>query len=109
MAIAVSAAQSSVANKIAHASYVHRENLDNKMTFSNSSMALAWSADEPNNGLPLILHKNGWVSGFNTWVILVPSQHIGIFSISNKAYVVIDEPLLSILRVLVASQSQKNH
>lgn len=95
--------KSAVANQLAHATYVHRENLDNKLTFADSGMALGWSVDEPYNGMPLMLHKNGWVSGFNTWVILVPSQHIGIFSISSKPYLAVKDPLSSAIRILMAS------
>ena len=64
----LSSVKSAVANQLAQASYVHRQNLINKITFADSAIALASAVDEPNNGLPLLLHKKGWVSGFNTYV-----------------------------------------
>ncbi len=29
-------------------------------------------------------NQTAWISGFNTWVMLIPNQHIGIFTISSK-------------------------
>ncbi|WP_018300752.1 serine hydrolase [Fangia hongkongensis] len=95
------------ANQIAHATYIYRDALDNKLRFSDSGMALGWSVDDPENGLPIVLHKNGWVSGFNTWVILLPTEKIGIFSISNKPYLAIKGQLLSIARLLMNHAQQK--
>ncbi len=90
-----------ITNQIAHASYVYSDALKNKRTFSSSAMALGWEVDSNYNHLPLILAKNGWVSGFNTWVMIMPSRQIGLFSISNKPYLTIKGPLQSILRDLM--------
>ena len=89
---------------IAHGVYVLRAELVNPYSFALSGMALGWEVDFPHNALPTTLSKAGWVSGFNTWIILVPGEKIGIFSISNKPCVFINEELESILRSTIASK-----
>jgi len=95
-----------VVNQIAHASYLYGDTLDNATTFSDSAMALGWEVDNPNNRLPVLLHKNGWVSGFNTWVIILPSEGIGIYSVSNRPYLEMKNTLENCLRMVMMAKQQ---
>jgi len=70
-------------------------------------MALGWEVQNPYNHLPVLLHKNGWVSGFNTWVMLAPSEHLAIFSISNKPYLMMKSSLESLIRGRLQSANIK--
>lgn len=94
-------------NQIAHASYLYADMLDNKQSFSSSAMALGWEVQNPHDNLPILLHKNGWVSGFNTWVMLAPSKHIAVFSISNKPYLMMKSSLESLIRGLLLVSKNK--
>lgn len=101
-----STANAYAANEIAHATYVYRDELDDPLNLPVDGMALGWEVDSANPGLPTLLAKNGWVSGFNTWVILMPSKNIGIFSITNQPYLVIDSTLKGVLRALLQNQQK---
>lgn len=94
-------------NQIAHASYLYAGMFDNKQSFAGSAMALGWEVQNPYNHLPVLLHKNGWVSGFNTWVMLAPSEHLAIFSISNKPYLMMKSSLESLIRGRLQSANIK--
>ncbi len=95
------------ANSLAHATYLYRSELDNGLTFSDSGMALGWHVIDAHNGLPTLLHKNGWVSGFNTWVIIVPGEDIGVFSVSNQPYLMMRSTLEGVIRAVLASREKK--
>lgn len=94
-------------NQIAHASYLYADMLDNKLSFAASAMALGWEVENPHNYLPVLLYKNGWVSGFNTWVMLAPSEHMAIFSVSNKPYLMMKSSLESLIRGRMQVASNK--
>lgn len=94
------------ANTMAHATYVYRTQLDNALTTSDSGMGLGWAVLHPNNGLPTLLHKNGWVSGFNTWVILAPTEDIAVFSMSNKPFLTMQSALEGVIRIVMASRDE---
>jgi len=91
-------------SKIAHAAYVYQRELDNPLAFGQGAMALSWEVQYPAGGLSTLLNKNGWVSGFNTWVMILPGEQIGIFSITNKPFLCIDSHLKLILRMVLASK-----
>jgi len=91
-------------NLLAHATYVYGDDLTNAETFSDSGMGLGWSVVDAQNGLPTLLHKNGWVSGFNTWVLIVPSEDIGVFSMTNKPYLPMKEALESVIRAVLMAR-----
>jgi len=97
-------AEERAANLTAHATYVYEDRLENAQTFSDSGMALGWSVLEPRNGLPTVLHKNGWVSGFNTWVMIVPSEQIGVFSFTNKPFLPMEEALQNVIRMVMQAR-----
>ena len=92
---------------IAHGVYVLRTELVNPYSFGPSGMALGWEVDFAHNALPTTLSKNGWVSGFNTWIILVPSEKIAVFSISNKPFIFINEELENILRSTIGAKKSR--
>ena len=94
-------------NALAHATYVYSDSLDNAITLGDSGMALGWSVVNPANGLPTLLHKNGWVSGFNTWVIILPSENLGIFSVSNQPFLQMQSSLEAILRQVLAARQKE--
>lgn len=95
------------ANSLAHANYIYRNELDNGLTFSDSGMALGWHVIDAHNGLPTLLHKNGWVSGCNTWVIIVPGEDIGVFSVSNQPYLMMRSTLEGVIRAVLAAREKK--
>ena len=92
---------------IAHGVYILRTELVNPYSFGPSGMALGWEVDFAHNALPATLSKNGWVSGFNTWIILVPSEKIAVFSISNKPFIFINEELENILRSTIGAKKSR--
>jgi len=93
---------------IAHGVYVQRTELVNPYSFGLSGMALGWEVDYSHNALPVTFSKNGWVSGFNTWIFLVPSEKMGIFSISNKPCIFVDEELKNILRSTIGAKRKQS-
>ncbi|MCF6764341.1 serine hydrolase [Thiotrichales bacterium 19S3-7] len=94
------------ANHIAHKTHINRHQLDNGITFASSGLALGWEVDNEYNGLPMILTKNGWASGFTSWMILAPSENIGVFSISTKPYLPIKGSLLMLMRTVLSSNKK---
>lgn len=95
------------ANKLNHATYVYQHEVDNPFSFSNDGMALAWHVDFPHQNMPLTLHKNGWVSGFTTWVLFMPTAKVGIFSITNKPNLNVVTDLKSIMGIVINKKTQK--
>lgn len=89
---------------INHATYVYQNDVINPIEFKYNGMALGWHVEYPNQDMPLILQKNGWVDGFTTWVMLMPTEKIGIFSISNKPYLNIDGDLRNIMGLILHSR-----
>lgn len=93
-------------NTLAHACYVYRSELDNGITFADSGMALGWHVVDAHNGLPTLIHKNGWVSGFNTWIVLVPGEDIAVFSMSNQPYLMMRSTLETLIRTVIAAREK---
>ena len=93
-------------NQINHATYLYQGNVTNPLAFKDDGLALGWHVDYPSQQLPLILHKNGWVSGFTSWVILMPTANVGIFSVSNKPSLNIESDLKKILAMIMAKKSK---
>lgn len=95
------------ANKLNHATYVYQHEVENPFSFANDGMALGWHVDFPHQNIPLTIHKNGWVSGFTTWALFMPTAKVGVFSITNKPNLNVVTDLKSIMAMVINSKAKK--
>lgn len=91
--------------RLTQASYIYQFQFDNPHEFSADAMALGWSVEFPAKGIPLLIMKNGWVNGVNTYVQLTPTKDIGIISFTNKPYLNINYDLKAIVSLILSSES----
>ncbi len=104
-------------NAINHATYVYSGQTDNpissglwNLAFTEDGMSVGWDVNYSKQGLPTLLHKSGWVSGFTTWISFAPGKSIGMFAITNKpSMVMLDQTMKQITRMLVNNVEPSKH
>lgn len=73
-------------NDLAQAMYRSADSLENGRYLGFLGMGLGWHIDAPQQGLPLVVWKDGWVSGFTSYLLLVPSRNLGIMVVTNRPF-----------------------
>lgn len=87
-------------NDITHATYRYTSELVNGRSLPFMGMALGWHVDAPTSTMPLLLWKDGWVSGFTSYVAIAPGENIGVMAVTNRPYPGLSEMSKSIIGAL---------